>query len=279
MRLAKLPLCILAIALGACGKTEPAAPAAAAAKSAAGIVSGRVLEEGGNPINVPGAKITLALWGVATKSGEKVSFSPKVNPDGTFSQTVPEGSYHFGFAHLDIAFNGKPFMLDLEPVGDDHSDRDSAPGIVQNYTWKLTGVRPGHEANEANFTNWYGASVNMRFGGYRNDIKKSVPPGPAGAKYVFTLIPTSNLIDGKPGKPLSFTREMDPLLGGLKNGNLADIPIADYTVTGEEIAPDGSHKPLLMETAYAKYENSAPIKFEPGASTGPWPRNQTFTRP
>ena len=165
-------------------------------------------------------------------------------------------------------------MFDLEAVGDDKSDRDSEKGIVQDYVWKLTGVRPGHEASQGNFTNWYGASLNMQIQLSRNDLKKSVPAPPKGTKFEFTLTPAGNLIDGKPGKALTFTREMELLW----NGNLADIPLGEYTVKGEEVAPDGSRKGLLMEVEFAKYGESAPVKFEPGSSVGAWPRNQGFTR-
>jgi hypothetical protein len=282
--------------LAGCGKSETASPAspaqsaapADAAKPAAaapvngakpGYASGHVLGQDGKPISVQGAKVTLAIYVVSSKSGEKISYSPKVNADGSYEQKLVDGAYSFSFAHLEVPFNGKHFMFDLYPVGeDDKSDRDSEKGIVQDYTWKLTGLRPGQDADESNFTRWYGGSVNMQFGSYRNDIKKSVAKPPTGTKCVFTLKPEGKLIDGSEGKTLTFTREFDPLLSGLKNGNLPDIPIGVYTVSGEEVLPDGTKKPLLMQQAYAKFGDSTKVEFAPGSSTGAWPVNVGFTR-
>src|SRR6185437_15949064 len=112
-----------------------------------------------------------------------------------------------------------------------------------------------------NFTNWYGVSVNMQFQSYRNDIKKPVSKPPAGTKCVFTLTPVGKLIDGTDGKPLTFEREFDPLLSGLKNGNLQDIPLGVYTVKGEEVRADGTKKPLLIQQAYPKFGDSTEVHF------------------
>jgi hypothetical protein len=179
-----------------------------------------------------------------------------------------------------VPFQGKTYLLALEPVGDDKSDQDSEKGIAQDYVWKVQGLRPGAEANEGAFTNWYGASVAMKLDTYRNDLKKSVPAPPKGTKYVFTLTPQGKLIDGSDGKVLTFTRGLDPVLGGLeKNGNLNDVPIGVYAVKGEEVAPNGTKKPVLILQQYAKYGDSTEVRFEPGAGTGAWPRNVSFTRP
>ena len=271
---------ILGLMLAGCGKSE-APGAGGGGKARAGYAVGRIYEEGGAPIAVPGAKVTVALWGVSSKSAEKVYYTPPVQADGTYEQKLVEGSYKYSGAQLDVLFKGEHFLLNLEPVGDDKSDRDSTKGIVQDYVWKLTGLRPRAEAKEENFTNWYGASVTMKFDGYRNDLKKSVKAPAKGTKYVFTLTPVGNLIDGKPGKELTFTRELNPLLGGLeKNGNLPDIPLGEYTVKGEEVAPEGGRKAVLMMTKYPNYGESTGVTFKGniGGSTGAWPYNVNFTR-
>jgi hypothetical protein len=260
-----------------CGKSEPAsstsaAPSAApsdAAKPAAaapangakpGYATGHVLGQEGKPITAQGAKISLAIYGISSKSGEKVSYNPKINADGSYEQKLVDGTYSFGGARIDVPFNGKHYVFDLYPVGeDDRSDRESEKGIVQNYTWKLTGLRPGEDADESNFTKWYGGSVRMQFSFYREDTKKSVAKPPDGTKCVFTLKPEGKLIDGSEGKTLTFTRDFDPLLSGLKNGNMPDIPVGVYTVSGEEVLPDATKKPLLIQQAYAKFGDSTRV--------------------
>jgi hypothetical protein len=253
--------------------------AAPASKAKAGYATGRVYGEGGKTITAPGAKIQISLFGVSGKSGEKVYYTPKVNPDGTYQQKLVDGSYRFSPATINVSFDGKHYLIPLEPVGDDaQTDRESDKGIVQDFVWKLHGLRAGQDADEAKFTNWYGASVTAQFQSYREDTKKSVKAGPAGTRCVFTLTPKGKLIDGSEGKPLTFTREYDPLLTGLKNSNLPDIPIGVYEMSGLEIAPDGAKKPLLIQQAFAKFGPSKEVHFEPGASTGAWPCQVGFTR-
>jgi hypothetical protein len=269
----------LAVALGS-PRSAGAADAPAPSKPKPGYAVGHVLKEDGKPITVPGAKITVAFHGISSKSGERVEYAPKVKPDGSYEQKLVDGTYHVFAAQLQVPFQGKTFLLALEPLGDDKSDQDSEKGIAQDYVWKVKGLRPGKEADEGNFTNWYGASVGMKLDTYRNDVKKSVPRPPQGTKYVFTLTPQGKLIDGSDGQVLTFTRGIDRVLGGLeKNGSLNDVPIGVYIVKGEEVAPDGAKKPLLIMQQYPKYGDSAEARFEPGSSTGAWPRNVNFTRP
>ena len=277
---------VIALVLTGCGKADapPAAggdanaPAAAAGGAKSGRAVGRLLEEGGRVISVPGAKLSVSLWGVSSKSGEQVSYNPPVGADGSYSQKLADGSYAFSGARIDVPFDGKHFVFDLEPVGDDHVNRESEPGIVQDYVWKLKGLRAGQDPDESNFTRWHGVSVAPVFAGYREDVKKPAAKPPAGAKCVFTLRPKGKIVDGTDGETLTFAREYDPLLGGLKIPNLPDVPLGVYVLTGVETAPDGTKTPLLMGLEYAKFGNSKEIHFAPGSSTGAWPCNVSFTR-
>jgi hypothetical protein len=252
-------------------RVQRTAPPAAAAPQAAHQFHGK-------PITSPGAKLSVQIAGVSSKSGEKVYYNPAVKPDGSYEQKLVDGSYQFTGARIDIPFNNKQFSFALEPVGDDRSDREAAQGIVQDYVWKLRGLRPGYAPDESNFTHWHGGSVNMSFQLYREDLKKAVNKAPGGTKCVFTLTPKGKLIDGSEGKVLTFTREFDTVLTGLKNSYLHDVPIGLYTVKGEEISPDGSKKPLAMEQQYGKYGETADVEFAPGSSAGVWPPNIGFSR-
>ncbi len=60
----------------------------------ANTIRGRVLDERGNPIAVPGAKIQISVNGVSAKSGEKVHYAPGVLADGSYSLPLVDGIYH-----------------------------------------------------------------------------------------------------------------------------------------------------------------------------------------
>jgi hypothetical protein len=242
----------LAAALAACGKSEappagasPAETGTATAPAGSGSVKpgyavGKLTEESGGPIVAKDAKLTVSLWGISGKGGEKVYYTPQVNADGTYEQKLAEGAYAYDGAKIEVPFEGKHFIFDLEAVkndsldqvGADHLDRDSSKGIEQNYVWKVRGVRPGRDPDERLFTSWYGGSVTMQFTGYREDIRKAVAKGPVGSQCVFTLTPQGPLIDGHEGKELTFKREYDTTLPGLNNPNLPDIPVGSYSIKG-----------------------------------------------
>ncbi len=246
--------------------------------SKSGYATGHLTTEDGKPIAASGAKLSVWIEGISSKSGEKLNYSPKINADGSYEQKLVDGTYHFGGSQIDVPFNGNHFLFKLEAVGDDRSDRESDKPIVQDYLWKLKGLRAGQDADEANFTHWYGCSVTMQFQFYREDIKKSMSAAAKGTKCVFTLTPKGKMVDGSDGKELTFTREYDPLLNGLKNSNLQDIPLGVYNVKGEEVAPDGTKTPLLIKQEFAKFGDSSEITFAPGSSTGAWPTQVGFTR-
>jgi hypothetical protein len=274
-----LGIMALAVAPAACDNSAPLPAATSPATSApaqTGFAMGKLTEQSGVPITAKDAKLTVSLWGISDKSGGRISYTPQVNADGTYEQKIDDGMYTYDGAKIDVPFNGKHFIFDLEPVGDDHLDRDSRKGIVQNYVWKLHGVRPGRDADEKLFTSWHGASITMQFQGYREDIRKPVAKGPAGSKCVFTLTPQGPLIDGHEGKEMTFSRAYDT--NGLDNPNLPDIPVGTYSIKGVEMEPDGTKKTLLMQEQYGKYAESKTVEFMPQSSTGVWPANVNFTR-
>jgi hypothetical protein len=117
----------------------------------------------------------------------------------------------------------------------------------------------------------------VQYNFYREDIKKAVTRPPLETKFIFTLIPEGKLVDGSEGKELTFTRQLDPTLTGLSNDLLHDIPLGVYTIRGEQVAPDGTRKPLLIQQAFDKFGDSTKVEFAPGSSTGAWPAPVGFT--
>src|SRR4051794_19712499 len=87
------------VAAPGCGKSDTSTATAASAAAGgsggarAGYVTGRVTAENGKPISVKGAKVSIAIAGVGSKSGERLEYFPRVNPDGTYEQKLVDGAY------------------------------------------------------------------------------------------------------------------------------------------------------------------------------------------
>lgn len=254
------PLLIPLLILAACGPGDPAKPEG-------GVVSGRVTMEDGRPISAPGASATVAIQGVAAKSGERVQYAAAVGADGRYRQKVVDGSYRVRRASLTLQHEGKTWTFhDLEPLPLVPGDREAAAGIVQNFVWKLRGQRPGSEGRPGNHTHWYGAPLSLNWSLYREDLKKASVPPPPGTVFTFTLAPKGPRIDGAPGETLTIERAWDPAKG---IDVLHDLPRGAYEVSGHATLPDGRKEPLLFESGYAKYAPTLAISFAPGQVGGP----------
>jgi hypothetical protein len=250
----------LSVALGltGCNKSESKGDggggggAAGSSAPVTGTIHGKVTGEDGKPISAPGATVMVTIDGVGARSAERINYNAGVKPDGTYSQKLADGSYH-SEATLELTWNGKVYHIRLHPVQNNRVDQESTAGIQQDFVWKLTGPRP-------NGNGTYGPNFHLLYEFYRDDLKKSVPPPPPGTKFVFTLTPKGPRIDGAPAQPITFERTPDKL------DDQKDIPVAIYTVTGTEVAPDGSKKPLVVRNpGLTKYADSCETTFEPGS--------------
>lgn len=247
---------------GGDGKPMGNAAAPVAIDAEAGFAVGRVTMADGSAVSTPGADVTISIQGT-TEVGARVSYSPPVKPDGTYRQKLAAGSYTFSFCTIEVPFEGKQYIFSLEPVGNLYKkDRDSGEGIVQDFVWKLTGPKLGGDGDVNNHTQWYGGSIGVRFGGWRNDINKAAPDLPDGTPITFTLKPTTKkCVDGSDAKVVTIERKYS---ARWKNCDaLNNIPVAHYEMTGVATLADGTRKPLLFEVKYAKYEPVMPINFAP----------------
>ncbi len=238
-----------------------------------GFVVGRVLMPNGTPIRVAGANVTVNILGVSYQGGQRVSFQAIPGADGSYAQRVPDGSYTVS-AVLEVPFNGERFRFDLYPSGPRMGNRDSERGIAQDFTWFTQGVRPDSDGDATKPFNYFGAYASTRFNIWRLDIGRAVVAGPAGTRYIFTFTPSGPRIDGNPAQTLTFERSLDGF-----TEDFLDIPIANYTVTGVEVAPDGTRTPLLME-APDGFAPSLAVRFRPSSygGTGANPAGVGFTR-
>lgn len=263
---------IALIALVGCGESPPSTDSGSAVVSDAGeatpgTLSGRVTMADGSAITAPGAKFKLTISGVSGY-GERVDFNPIFKPDGTFSQKLPDGIYRTPYGTLTVKHENLLYVLPLDPV-DPTGDRESAPGIVQNFVWRLTGPAPDTNVDLNNHTHWNGPTIGMRFSTWRDDIGKAPPAPPAGSKLVFNLKPLAPLLDGSAGKELTIERawregDITPL------DSLNDLPPTSYEISGTLVAPDGSSKPLLLQSK-GDYPNFKPVVrmiLEPYETTG-----------
>lgn len=257
-------------------REKPGPPPAAAggqpapsATKASGHFRGRVLAPDGGPIRAPGAVVTVSVSAV-TGRGENVSFTPPVAADGTFDMTLIPGIYHAPYAELQLPVKGgKSFRIRLHPIPYDMKDTPSEQGLVRDFQWRLAGARPERDPDPSDFTRWYGGSVNMIFQTYREDTGKSVKLPPPGTKATFTLVPKGPLLDGSEAKTLTFERAYGTT--GLEQGNLPDIPVADYTLTGVETHADGTRRPLQIKKSYKEFVDALEISFAPDERGGVWP--------
>ena len=266
------------LVLGRSGSTAPlpapaggpqpatqAAPATTAPRP--GRISGRIAGADGQPVRVAGHRVRVQVGGV-TGRGENVAFSPPVGPDGAYELEVPSGIYHGVRAELEVPFQGKAFVLELEPVQDNTVDRRSDEGIVQDFVWRVSGPRPGRVPDPNNHTHWYGASIGLSFEFYRNDLKKPVPGPPPGTRATFRLEPRGPLVDGSAGSILVFERSWDPSGQALLDKNLPDLPLGTYLLSAVETRPDGTQRPLLIQKAFAEFVPSLEVSFQPKSFGG-----------
>ena len=224
---------------------------------------GRVLMPDRNPIAVPAATIAVSIAGVSCQSGQHVSFATNPKADGSFEPWVQSGSYRVSAA-IELPFNGERFGLDLHPDGPRVGDRDSEPGIAQDFTWFTQGRRPDTEADTNTPFHFFGAYASMRCNFYRDDIRRSFEASPLGTRLLFTLTLVGPRIDGTPAETLTYQLSYDAMRSDL----LLDIPIAPYVVTGTEITPDGTRSPLLMRVGVEQYAPSAELRFRPASYGG-----------
>ncbi len=257
--------------------TVAAPPPAAAAQGAAGtpaptkstpvpgMAVGRVSRPDGTPIGIDGAKYDLMVVGNAG-TGNQISYRPKPDADGTWSTKLADGVYHEPRGTVKIPFDGDVYLYHLYPTVE-AGDVDSAKGVVGDLHWRIRGPIKMYELkpDPGNHTHWYGACPIVSWNNtYRVGETQKSHKVPDKTTFVFTATPKGKLIDGSEGKPLQWTRGWKSLLTSIEPNLLNDIPpaIGGWTVTGKEVAPDGTERPLAFRfhTDPETYNPSIDIK-------------------
>lgn len=230
----------------------PAAPARVPVVEPAagpGLVVGRVTMPDGSRITGDVRSITIALQGIS-EAGQRVQYVPPVAADGTYRVRVSPGEYRFSRSTITLRLDGREFVLPLEPVGDlAEQSRTAAAGIRQDFIWRPTGPVAAAQTlrvdrNDA--TQWRGMHLGLRWQSYRAGRGVTVAP-PEGTRLRFTCRPLTRTIDGRTLEPFVVERVADPR-GTLPERDLHDLPPADYEISGEAVLPDGSTRPLALQS-------------------------------
>ena len=185
--------------MAACSKNEDSAPS----QSADGNVSGKVTDASGNSLS--NAKITVehTVWydsyvQVVSNNNGEFSATLPVQPAGTWTAK----------AQIERTAYGKTYKFDLDPSSADPFDRSKS--VTRNFTWKLSGIRPGGNT-------YYGAHIDLYAFGTSAEMNE--------IKLILTPI-DNTLIDGSPATTIE--RNVEDVAGTFM---AKDIPIGKYNVS------------------------------------------------
>lgn len=204
---------------------------------AANVISGTVTDTQGNPL--PNAEIIV--FGT-TNGSDQQRYTTTTDSNGAYSVQVAAGQY-YTYAFANVTYENTAWSLPLDPVDGVNDMQNPANGLTKDFRWKLDGLQPQQPAYDPH--NFYGVPLHLNFAGL------NLPPD--GATFTFTLTPNGPLIDGSTGQTLTFQRSAqamrtDPGSVSLDDtDNLYDIPIGDYTITGQVTLADGSTQSLTFD--------------------------------
>lgn len=223
---------------GGGGNTDTPFPPTAS--SQANVISGTAVDTQGNPL--PGVDISIV--GIARASGQQIKYDNiQTDANGVYSVPVSNGTYTV-FADYSVNYEGVQWSLPLHPTDNSDQPQDSTNGISKNFEWKIEGAQPGADGTQ--YADYYGVTLSVNL-----SVLSSLPDG---ATFTFTLTPNGALIDGSTGQPLTFTRTPQDLSTMAGTGqpldhtdDLYDIPIGDYTITGQVTGSDGNTQAVSFD--------------------------------
>jgi hypothetical protein len=247
--------------VGPGGTGGPAATDTVPATNAeAGVITGRVTTEPGEPIG--GAELRIVGYTGGDTLGRDIETVTSGN-DGVYRYEAGNGLYEvLGVAPIE--FDGKTYLFDLEPVDGGCEQEFSEAGIVEDMVVRLTGMSPCNQAGDpTNYLEYHGANVQLSdqlAGSYASD-----------AVVEFILEPATPLADGSPSETLTLRRTIDALqtsFGPLESTwVLHDIPLARYDVSAS-IVDGGTRVPLQVSLDNGSPADSVELAFEPRVIVG-----------
>lgn len=180
--------------------------------------------------------------------------------DGRYELDVTDSSMVVVFnvdASVPVTLNGQPYDFPLDPVDGlpsyPHTDGfkgDLTTGVVRNFVFHLTGVRPDDKNDAPQETDLDDKGNGKFFGG---DIDVELSEWPQNDCPVqLDLTPTGPLIDGSAGQPI--TRKI-VIPKGSYHVYVHDIPLGAYTAT---VQVDGAPKMVTMHDFGTPLETTTP---------------------
>jgi len=268
----------LALALAAgCSNDAKGAP-----KIRPGYITGMVVDTQGRPL----PNVQVSIYGTTFAQGQRTSFETITKADGSYSLRVPDGRYS-AKASMTRDYNGHRYGFILAPVnGNPDFEVDSSEGGSIDFAWRIAGLSAYSAPPGKDYTDFYGASINMSYCGlpakaycdekYGEIVADAVP---GGAIVTFTLTPKGPLVDGSAGEVKRLTFEAPPLRADYPSpgggGRLIlrpsyhsfgwhDIPLGVYELTATAVLPDGSTRAFKLGAKEDDVEHaSLPVEFVP----------------
>jgi hypothetical protein len=236
-------------------------PAKAAAQGQKpGWIVGRITDARGQPVT--GVQFEVVAFGTTIQGGQRAEFQLEVDADGRFEQEVPDGLYAMR-AYVTKEFEGTRYRLQLHPNDEKHEQTklSSKPGIVKDFTWRLTGLRPGFDPKQA--FSYYGPEVRLYDARYLGDDNEHMAHALGDeAKVVITMTPKGTLVDGSKGEPVVINTTLGAIRTTISDKKF-DVPLAAYRVEAKVITKDGKELPLKVKTEFsAKGEPAVDATFK-----------------
>ncbi len=134
------------------------------------------------------------------------------NTKGEYTVAVPNGSWQASL-QIEKDFLGKTYKFDLHP--DNPNPFAGSEGAVRNFTWRLSGAKPGD-------------------GLYGSNVAVYGEPGSAFSRedIELDLTPDGPLVDGSTGSVI--TKKLIDIGGG--DDGINDVPIGKYNITVKNVA-------------------------------------------
>ena len=226
-------------------------PKIPAIKRQANYVKGRCVNMAGKPI----AHVKIFIKGLTLAGGQNTETFATTKGDGTFSQRVPAGLYSV-YADYTVDRYDERYTFRLEAYDGESDTQESPKGVVENFVWKIKGLRRGEKAKADSEREWnyayYGARVypdtRRSLGEYTNleDATSLSRNYPADSKLVITLTPASALVNNSKGSTITETLRLGDdgkWIFGVRN-----IPVGIYTATAKVIPPGGAAVAVRCKT-------------------------------
>ena len=234
----------LAVALlAACGGSasdpgHPGDPHSPAAES--GKVKGVAVDTQNRPLS--GAKID-----VCSSVFYESCVSGSTGSDGSYSVSLTPTNVWRADGSITRNYDGKAFCLPLA-IDNDNSFA-SSDATIRNFSWKLSGLIPGQNAN-GYASSYFGATLNVVFDFSLDQHRVRLHFAPNGP-----------LVDGSTGT--AFTA----IAGDWASNAIGNIPVGVYTVTADYIQGSGSVPLRITTDSFGSYRPSAVVHFTPDSSS------------